>query len=179
MAENTHAQKMAELAKHKEAHIAYWKARNTQTDPKRFEDGFIQGWCDAEQHHEATRDSMLGQRRDENVRSCGQSSVPWAFEHGYHEGFDARRCMKPQENTHEQKMAAMCKHKDAHIAYWKAHGNKQTDPKRFEDGFIQGWCDAENPQYPNIDVRSMADQRRREHVQRCGDSPCEWAFNDG
>ncbi|CAG8711425.1 5233_t:CDS:2, partial [Acaulospora colombiana] len=60
-----------------------------------------------------------------------------------------------------------------------AHGNRPTDPKRFEDGFIQGWCDAENPSYPQITVNSMIQQRHQEHVQRCGDSQCEWAFDDG
>lgn len=30
------------------------------------------------------------------------------------------------------------RHRDAHIAYWKAHGNRPTDPLHFEDGFIQG-----------------------------------------
>jgi hypothetical protein len=77
---------------------------------------------------------MLEQRKQENIRNCGDSPCMWAFGDGsvqyhksvntkpifislsrYHEGFDARRCLKieskPQENTHEQKMAALRQHK--------------------------------------------------------------------
>ncbi|PVF95765.1 hypothetical protein CPB86DRAFT_560782 [Serendipita vermifera] len=182
--ENTHAQKMAEMAKHKDGHIAYWKNHNRQTDPKRFEDGFIQGWCDAENpsYPNINRDSMLEQRKQENIRSCGDSPCMWAFGDGYHEGFDSRRCLKieskPQENTHDQKMAALRQHKEAHVAYWKAR-NTETDPQRFENGFIQGWCDAENPSYPNINRDSMLSQRREENSRRCGNSPIEWVFDHG
>jgi hypothetical protein len=69
---------------YRDAHIAYWKARNTETDPKRFEDGFIQGWCDAEDmsYPDINRDSLLSQRKNENIEHCGNSPVEWAFEHG-------------------------------------------------------------------------------------------------
>lgn len=83
------------------------------------------------------------------------------------------------ENTHDQKMAALERHKQGHINYWKSNGNRPTDPKRFEDGFIQGWCDAENPSYPDIGRDSMLRQRQDEHIRANGSSSCEWAFVDG
>jgi hypothetical protein len=68
--------------------------------------------------------------------------------------------------------------RQAHIAYWKEH-NRTTDPKRFEDGFNAGWCDAENPAYPDCGRDSMLGQRQDENVKACGSSDCEWAFGDG
>lgn len=101
-----------------------------------------------------------------------------------------------QVNTHDQKMAELAKHKyesistnqfalltsyclrNGHISYWKAQ-NKQTDPKVFEDGFIQGWVDAENSSLQNINRDSMLSQRREEHKRNSGYSNYDWAFNDG
>lgn len=70
-------------------------------------------------------------------------------------------------------------HRQAHINYWKDHGNRPTDPKRYEDGFNQGWSDAENPSYPDADRDSMLAQRQGENVKANGNSDCEWAFGDG
>lgn len=176
--ENTHAQKTQTLSKHKEWHIAYWKEHNAPTDPKRYEDGFIAGWCDAENKSlgNITRDSMIAKRRTEHIQKCGPSDLEWAFDDGYREGFEGRRCMG-QPDTHDAKMAELAQHRDAHVAYWKAHGNRQTDTLRFSDGFIAGWCDYEHN--PSSSVQTLSGQRRQEHVRRWGDSPCEWAFDDG
>jgi hypothetical protein len=69
--------------------------------------------------------------------------------------------------------------RQAHIKYWQEHGNRPTDPKRFEDGFIQGWCDAENNRWPGINRDTLLCHRQDENVKQCGNSDCEWAFGDG
>lgn len=178
---NMNDQKNTQLTKHRSEHVAYWKAHNKPTDEKSFTDGFNVGWSDAENASVANRDAMINQRKNEHAAQCGNTSFQWVFETGYREGFDAqRRCNSGQADTHDQKMAEMAKHKDAHIAYWKAHGNKQTDPRIFEDGFINGWCDCEQHLGDrNITANSMMGQRHQEHVRTFGNSPCEWAFDDG
>lgn len=41
----------------------------------------------------------MGQRHQEHVRTFGNSPCEWAFDDGYREGFDGRKCMKPPQQA--------------------------------------------------------------------------------
>jgi len=69
-------------------------------------------WCDCEHNlsnSNVTVNSLIGQRHQEHVNTFGDSLCEWAFDDGYREGWEGRKCMKPlQQPTPEPPKAPEC-----------------------------------------------------------------------
>jgi hypothetical protein len=92
-----------QFAKHRDAHIAYWHARNVQNlEVYRFEAGFQQGWEDC-----IHGTSKLEERKIAHVSQHGGGDYLWEFDHGYNEAFQAYKQItspKPSEQHYEQQL---------------------------------------------------------------------------
>jgi hypothetical protein len=100
---NVQQQYSEQFAKHRDAHIAYWHARNVQNlQVHRFEAGFQQGWEDC-----IHGSSKLEERKIAHVSQHGSGEYLWEFDHGYNEAFQAYKRItspKPTQQHYEQQL---------------------------------------------------------------------------
>ena len=172
-----------QFAKHRDAHIAYWHARNVQNlELYRFEAGFQQGWEDCT--HGA---SKLEERKIAHVSQYGSGNYLWEFDHGYNEAFSAykeitspklsQQHYEEQLETYRLALASLpfiiltCIDSNGHASYWKGRG-RQVDVSYYKEGFRYGWEDVALG-------ASKGDQRKREYIRHKGQSQYTWEFDQG
>ena len=172
-----------QFAKHRDAHIAYWHARNVQNlELYRFEAGFQQGWEDCT--HGV---SKLEERKIAHVSQHGSGNYLWEFDHGYNEAFSAykeitspklsQQHYEEQLETYRLALAPLpliiltCIDSNGHASYWKGRG-RQVDVSYYKEGFRYGWEDVALG-------ASKGDQRKREYIRHKGQSQYTWEFDQG
>lgn len=180
---NVQQQYNEQFAKHRDAHIAYWHARNVQNlQVYRFEAGFQQGWEDC-----SHGTSKLEERKVAHVSQHGSGEYLWEFDHGYNEAFQAYKTItspKPTQQHYEQQLETYrlvpsslsfitltyCD-SNGHASYWKGRG-RTVDISYYKEGFQYGWEDV-------AVGASKGDQRKREYIRHRGQSQYTWEFDQG
>ena len=170
----TQQQYNEQLTKHRDAHVAYWHAKNVNNlEVYRYEAGFQQGWEDTS--HSA---SKLDERKAAHIAQRGTSDLVWEYEHGYNEATKAYKEAKPAggpsvpANVQQQYNEQFARYRDAHITYWHARNVQNLEVYRFEAGFQQGWEDCTHG-------TSKLEERKITHVSQHGSGNYLWEFDHG